>query len=45
MVAGQKGHGGWREKGEGSGRYRIPMLKWVSHGDEMYSIGNIVMVL
>ena len=28
--------------GKSSGRHRLPVMEWISHGDERYSIGNIV---
>ena len=38
----EMGGGGWAEWVKGSGKYRLPVMEGVSHGDQRYSIGNIV---
>ena len=48
-VQGNKGHKSIRERTscyrkkwmKGSGVYRLPVMEWISHGDERYSIRNI----
>lgn len=33
---------GWAKRVKGSTRYRLPVMEWVSHGNEGYSTGNIL---
>ena len=42
MVARGEGYGEIGRMGEGSGSYKLPVMKCISHEDERHSIGNIV---
>lgn len=42
MTARGEGGGKKSEKVKGNKRYEFPVIKEISHGDIMYSIGNIV---
>lgn len=34
--------GKWTKWVKGSGRYKIPVMEWISQGDERYSIRDVV---
>ena len=42
MVARGKGVTGWAKREKGIKKYKLPVIKQVSHRDVMYSTGNTV---
>ena len=42
MFARGEGMGGWAKWVPGSGRYRVPVMEGISHGDDRFNIRSII---